>query len=154
MKHSAIRHSRHPLYAQRNQGMMLIEVLVAILIFALGVLGITALQAASIKTSAGAEYRTIAALQANNVISSMWASNRTTAALQANFASANGAQYLLWLPAVQAALPGVVGKPANQPSIVFGAAVGNTTPVTVTVIWQAPGEATPHNYVAAAQLAP
>lgn len=135
---------------------MLLEVLIAILIFAIGLLGIIGLQAASIKEAAGAEYRSIAALQANDVIGRMWASDRTAATLQANFASSSGPVYLNWLTAVNASgLPGVTTTP---PTITFTTvAGGGATPVssslaTVTIFWQAPGDTVAHSYVALAQL--
>lgn len=149
--------SRTVVNAQRRQaGFTLLEVLIAILIFAIGVLGIIGLQAASIKEAAGAEYRSTAALQANDIIGRMWASDRTAATLQSNFASPSGTVYLNWLSAVAASgLPGVSAKP---PTVTFTTvAGGGATPVssslaTVTIFWRAPSDTAAHSYVALTQL--
>ena len=91
---------------------MLLEVLVAILIFAIGVLSLVGLQVASIKESGKAKYRTDATLLANELIGRMWVTDRSFANLSAQFESAGpGAAYTAWLPAVQAALPGVAANP-------------------------------------------
>jgi type IV pilus assembly protein PilV len=110
---------------------MLLEVLVAVLIFAIGVLSIVGLQVNSIKQSSASKYRTDASLLADDVIGKMWITDRSNASLTA-FAT-GGAQYNSWLASVQATLPGVA---ANAPQIVVAA--DNT--VTVTVSWKAPNE--------------
>jgi type IV pilus assembly protein PilV len=140
-----------------HAGFMLLEALIGILLFTIGALGIIGLQAASIKVSAGSEYRSIAALQASDIISRMWVSDRTFATLQSNFSSSNsGAVYQDWLNTVNASgLPGVADSP---PTISFTTVVGGgSSPVssslaTVTIYWHAPGETELHNYVAVAQL--
>jgi type IV pilus assembly protein PilV len=142
---------------QRNHsGFMLLEVLIGILLFTIGALGISGLQAASIKAAAGSEYRSIAALQANDIIGRMWVSDRTFATLQANFSSSNGTVYLDWLNTVQASgLPGVADSP---PTITFTTVAGgggssvSSSLATVTIYWHAPGETGLHNYVTIAQL--
>jgi len=62
-------------YIQRlkqQSGLMLIEVLVSILIFSIGILGMVGLQVAATQNSANAEYRTIASSLANDIVSQMW----------------------------------------------------------------------------------
>ena len=76
--------------------MILIESLLAILIFSLGILALVGLQAAAVKQSADAKYRTEAALLANEIIGQMWVSDRTTAVLQGNFNSPGGARKPRW----------------------------------------------------------
>lgn len=61
-----------------QSGMLLIEVLVAVLIFSFGILGTVALHARSIQFSVNAEDRSRAALLANEIASSMWTSGTTT----------------------------------------------------------------------------
>src|SRR5258705_5858239 len=58
--------------AHRQSGMSLIEVLVAILVFSFGVLGMVGLQAQAVKLSTDSEDRTRAALLANQIVSEMW----------------------------------------------------------------------------------
>lgn len=150
---------------QSNAGFMMLEVLVALLVFALGVLGLVGLQATAVKQSGEAKYRSDAALLANELIGNVWAGNRTFAALQANVASANaGPQYAAWLARVSATLPGVAANPPTVvlqqipplPAVVAGGPV--LTPsvrMTVTVRWKAPGEdlgGQAHNVVMVTEL--
>ena len=134
-------------FARQQSGVILLEALLAILIFSLGILALVGLQAAAVKQSADAKYRTEAALLANEVIGQMWVSDRTTATLQGNFNSPGGADYNNWLVRVGGVLPGVA---ANPPEIV----IDNSGIATVTVRWAAPNEADPatHSYIAIAQI--
>ena len=80
-----------------QKGVMLLEALIAILIFSLGVLGVVAMQASAISASRDAHYRGIAAQLADELIGQMWAGDRSGPALQdmfqgsAGFVSANAA---------------------------------------------------------------
>ena len=138
-----------PDIARHQSGMILIEALLAILIFSLGILALVGLQATAIKQSADAKYRTEAALLANEIIGQMWVSDRTTAVLQANFNSPGGAAYNNWFARVSGILPGAA---ANSPPAI---AIDGQGIATVTVNWIAPNEpadAPIHNYVAMAQI--
>jgi type IV pilus assembly protein PilV len=122
-----------------QSGFMLIEVLISILVFSLGVLALVGLQTISIKQSTDAKYRADAAMLANEIIGQMWVTNRTPASL-ASFAT-GGANFLPWQARVQAALPGATG--ANLPTIVplaVGVPADPSTQMTVTVRWKAPNE--------------
>jgi type IV pilus assembly protein PilV len=138
-----------------QDGSVLLEALIAILIFSMGILAIVGLQAASIKTSTDAKYRSDASMLANQLIGQMWVSNRTTIPTQ--FASSPaGAAYTSWLNDVQATLPGATGT--NAPSVTI---VTNPLPLptsapthTVNMIlrWQSPGESSPHSYAVNTQI--
>jgi type IV pilus assembly protein PilV len=136
--------------ASRQTGAMLLEALIAILIFSMGILAIVGLQAAAIKNANDAMYRTNASLLANELIGHMWVSNRTVAAMQANFSSPGGAAYTDWLTNVQATLPGVTAT-ANLPTVNIAA---NGT-VTIGIFWKLPSEPAgmaAHTYIAVAQI--
>ena len=75
---------------RRESGMMLIEALVAILIFSIGILALVGLQATAVKQSTDARFRSDAAALTNDIIAEMWVSDRTTATLNANFAGSAG----------------------------------------------------------------
>lgn len=144
----------HNVHAQA--GVMLIEAMVAILIFSLGVLAVIQLQAVSVKQASGAQYRSMAALLANDLVSRMWASDKTPAVLQANFASSPaGANYTQWLNTVRnSGLPNVSSNPPTVsftagPASATGAA---STQATIKVFWKAPGETDTHSYEVVAQL--
>ena len=145
---------------------MLIEVLCSLLIFAIGILAMVGLQAASVQQSTAARYRAIAATQANDLIGRMWVSDRTAATLQASFASGSGSTtntgYASWYAAVQSSgLPKVSAQP---PTVAFttvaggGSSATSSSLATITIYWTAPGEAIPsgatsaHKYVAMAQI--
>lgn len=131
-----------------QQGAVVLEALISILIFSIGILAIIGLQAASIKNSAAAKYRTEASLLANRVIGDMWIGDKSTAALQTNFDSPDGASYVAWAATVAQTLPGVSGVPANAPTV----AIDANNEATITVYWQAPDEGAPHNYMAIARI--
>jgi type IV pilus assembly protein PilV len=135
-----------------QSGSMILEALISLLIFSMGILAIVGLQAASVSASTEARYRTEASMLANQLIGQMWVSNRTSAVLQAYSSTA---AYTAWLASVAATLPGVA---TNPPTISVVPNVGpNTTSsvVTVTIFWKAPSEpaANPaHQFVAIAQI--
>ena len=137
-----------------QRGFMLLEVLVAILIFALGVLGLVGLQANAIALSGQAKYRADATLLANDLIGRMWVSDRSFAALNAAFSSGGGgAEYVALKARAEAALPGAQSYPPivtvaqiNPLPALIGAAsavaVGlvPSNRVTITLNWKAPTE--------------
>jgi type IV pilus assembly protein PilV len=129
-----------------QQGSVVLEALISILLFSIGILAIVGLQAVSIKNVTAAKYRSDASLLVNQVIGQMWVGDKTNATLSANFSSPSGANYAAWASSVAQALPGVSGVPANAPTIAIDA--GNNA--TVTVFWQAPDETVAHNYTAIA----
>jgi type IV pilus assembly protein PilV len=77
--------SRH-----RQTGAYLLEALIGILIFALGVLGIVGLQAASLRTTSDSGLRAEAIFAANQLLGQMWTDDG--ASLTANYSSAIAAQ--------------------------------------------------------------
>lgn len=144
---------------------MLLEALISILIFSIGILAIVALQAVSIKNAGEAKYRSDASLLANQLIGRMWIDNRDSATLIANFSSPNGPSYISWRDSIIAnnTLPGVIvtPNPANLPTVVITSVAGgsavdpSSSLVTITLFWKAPDEPaamTPHQFTAVAQI--
>jgi type IV pilus assembly protein PilV len=131
----------------RQQGSMLLEALIAILIFSVGILALVGLQAASIKNTTDAKFRSDAAFLANKVIAQMWVADTATGANLATLFNTGGAGYNAWLADVQAGLPAATGAIAVAPGVMPGSNVA-----TVTLGWQAPGDNTAHSYVASAQI--
>lgn len=150
--------SRH--FATGQHGSMLLEALIAILIFSMGILAIVGMQAASIKQAGDAKYRSDANMLVNELIGQMWVSDRTAATLAAGFAT-GGAAYTAWLGShstpgtVAGTLPGTDGNP---PTVTVVQVPGTNPPtttsslVTIQVFWQAPGETAPHNHIAITQI--
>ena len=58
---------------QPQQGAILLEGLIAILLFSMGILAIVGLQATAIKTVADSQYRLQASFLANRLVAEMWA---------------------------------------------------------------------------------
>lgn len=146
----------------RQRGSMLLEGLISILLFSIGILAIVGLQATSIKISGDAKYRSDASLLANQLIGQMWASNRAPMTLQSNFSSPNGALYTNWSNSVSANLPGVSGVPGtvpNLPTVTFTTnthTIAQSSIATITIYWISPSEQQnglpAHKYVAVAEI--
>ncbi len=126
-----------------QQGSVLLESLIAVLIFSFGILALVALLGASVKNTTSAAYRTQASLMASQVIGQMWAGDKSAGGLAAYLTG--GAAYTAWKDKVAEALPGVTD--GNAPTITL-----QNNLYTITVFWKLPGEAQ-HQYVAVARIA-
>ena len=132
-----------------QRGAFLLEALIGILIFSLGVLGIVGLQARAIRFTNDAEFRAEAMYLANSLISQMWTDNR--ALLKTKYDSTlGGAGYTAFQTRVNTALAGatipapvvIVDGPPPLPQA--NSATSNV--VQVKVSWQLPGDPVIHNY--------
>ena len=132
---------RHAGAGRISRGFMLIEALVALLIFAFGVLGIVGLQASMTKAQTQSKFRADASLLAQQAIGAMWSDSSNLA----SYATASCAGYARcneWQTRVAAALPG--GTAAVDLSA--------TPEVLITITWQPPNEQT-HTYTALSAVA-
>jgi type IV pilus assembly protein PilV len=141
-----LRAARRPRRSPRaaHSGAILIEALVGILIFAIGVLGIVGLQASMTKAQTSSKFRGDAAYLASALIGTMWADN--IALNLPKYATAQCAGYNPcndWKNKVAAALPGGT-------SVVAVDAANN---VSVTIQWTLPNEGS-HSYTTSATLQP
>jgi len=143
----------------------MLEALVAILIFSMGIIALMGLQAVSIKSSADAKYRADAAYLANQIIAQMWVDRAnidqyahhpdagTGVCDPAGAASTNpnvtNTTPPGWIQRVAAALPGAT---SGIQQIAVTTPLGGTRQVAVTVCWQGPQETTTHNFVATALI--
>ena len=140
----------HSNFGRTQGGAFLLESLIGILIFSLGVLGIVGLQAQAIRFTNDAEYRAEAVYLANSVISQMWADDRAT--LKNNYDSVvGGPKYVAFKADVQ---NGMIGAIFPSPPVVKvdtadlpPAVTINSSVVQVQIFWQLPGDSTVHNYV-------
>lgn len=122
-----------------QSGVMLLEALIAILIFSMGILALIGLQAQSIRNSSEAKYRADASFLANQVVGYMWAdranfsqySHRPSGAVCAPTGtdSSNG-NVTAWLANVAALLPAAT---SSKQSITVDTA---TRRVTVRICWE------------------
>jgi type IV pilus assembly protein PilV len=137
--------------------MMLIETLIALMIFAMGILAVIGMQARSIGETMDARYRVDASFLANQILSQMWADRANLAGYACNpCKSASGGNTVTqaWVSQIQsttsqsAYLPGVTDT-ANQPSINVNT---SNNQVTVTLQWKSPQGGGVHNYTTMAQI--
>jgi len=117
---------------QRQSGVALLEALVGILIFSIGILALMGLQAQSIRNTVEAKYRNEAAYLANQIIGQMWVDRDNL--VDYDTAAGTSPAMAAWRTRVANKLPRVVAGGTNSPSIVVAG-----TQVTVTVFWQMPG---------------
>lgn len=136
-------------FRHHQQGVSLLEALISILIFAVGILAIVALQATSIRTGNEAKYRADASYLANQLIGRMWTDRANLAAYAHNAAGAfacdgrvgtsvaapANASLNTWLQTVSATLP--AGTNGAQRVVVNTA----TNLVTITMCWRAGNDA-------------
>lgn len=144
---------------------MLLEALIAILVFSLGILTVVALQATSIKLTGDAKYRTNATLLANQLIGRMWVRTDAAGTLKTNF-EPGGSAYNTWLAEVSGpdGLPGVVAASgattSTLPTVAIVttpvAGVGEVSDITITLFWRTPEMplgAPGHRHVVTTQIA-
>jgi type IV pilus assembly protein PilV len=120
-----------PSQGHRQRGATLIEVLVAILIFSFGLLGLVGLQSRAIQFSGNAEDRNIAASLAAEAATQMYTLRSTTAFVGSTQETAWQAKVVASLPAGSGVVSGLVAATATTPAF-----------RTITVSWQptnAPG---------------
>jgi len=156
----------------REEGVMLIEALIAILIFSIGILAVVGMQATAIKNVTESKSRSEAAFLAEELMAQMWIDqNISTGAVQVNTSNVNVANYNYpgsgsvparlgtispptgWIGRVTTKLPGAT-------TVLPKVTITNPTPsgatVKVEIFWQLPEEATlglpPHSHTVIASI--
>ena len=122
-----------------QRGVMLLEALVAILIFTIGIVAVMGMQVASINEVTQAKYRTDAAYLANQITGMMWID-------QPNLLSYTSPGYVgraTWDATVASSLPQGTGTIAV-----------NGRRVTVTIQWRMPSDIVTRRFVAVANINP
>jgi type IV pilus assembly protein PilV len=145
-----------------QRGFLLVEALVAIALFSLGVLALVAFQSSAISISGDSKSRSDAAFLANQIVARMWTDRTNVAAYALNAtgtacstaSSANSSTH----PPVAAWLVGVQGNGGTALGLLPGATdlrqqitVSSASEVTVTLCWRAPA-GTVHRYTAHSQI--
>lgn len=145
-----------------QKGSVLLEALVAILIFSFGILALVALQAVAIKNSIDAKYRSDASYLANQIIGQIWV-DRANVANYGHYQtgplcaftgspSANISPWVTpvtsWVTQAAGLLPGMSDNKAQ----VLVTDIGNTKRVKVTLCWKTPQETSHHNFTVTAQI--
>lgn len=115
--------------ANTQQGAILLESLIAMLIFSMGILALVGLQAAMISNTSDAKYRSVASYLAQQKLGELWADpNHIIATTE---------------PVALDELPN------GQYTMSHTAASGE---VSITITWQAPGDTAVHNVTTNARI--
>ena len=125
-----------------QKGVLLLEAMIAILLFSVGVLAVVGLQANAIKNVAQSKYRSDAAFLVDQILGQMW-SDRINIG---NYVLPSGTSPYVtaWVTQVGAALPNATA--ANAPTITIAPTAYAGPPaytayqITVTVYWQSAEE--------------
>ena len=149
--------------ARRSQrGVVLVEALIAILIFSLGILGVVGMQARSVQVMTEATFRAQAAQHASELLSEMWTADPGQRANLYSSSASTPIRYTQWktrMTTGSLALPGVASNPpqvtVNTQQVAYsavGAGSQTVSAVTITVFWQPPGVSTPSSYTTTAMI--
>jgi type IV pilus assembly protein PilV len=137
------------------QGVMLIEALIAILIFSIGILAIVGMQGVAIKTVTQSKYRSEAAFLANEVLSQLWADTTNLASYDFPQGAAVPTRLTAWKARVDARLPGTT-DPNMAPTVTITSANAQGATVQIVIWWRLPEEKTqgvdPHSYTVLASV--
>lgn len=141
-----------------DHGMVLLEALVALVVFAIGALAFVGLQAFSFKASGDAKYRADAAFMADAVVGHMatdipnlvqYAHNPNSGAVAANCrptaSPSINANVREWTASLTQMLPNAT---ADRQQII----VDPSGEVTIRICWQAPQDTTPSTYIMKAAI--
>lgn len=123
-----------------QQGVVLLEALIGVLIFSLGVIGLVGVQAAMLKGTTASQYRSEAGYIAQQQLGKMWAD------------PCNLASYSTGVPTPVASLPNGTLMITHQfsgtePNDACPGGHQNIDQTTVTVTWRLPGETMDHQVV-------
>jgi type IV pilus assembly protein PilV len=118
-------------------GVMLIEALVAILLFSVGVVAVMGMQAVSIEQVSQAKYRTDASYLADQIVGKMWLDQSNIP----SYATAGYTGRAAWDAVVASTLPNGTGT-----------IVVNGTLITITINWRLPNETTTRKFVHVANI--
>ena len=131
-----------------QQGVMLIEALIGILIFSIGILALIGMQGVAIKNTADSRYRSEAAFLANQVVGQMWADipnltkYDTTVMASCAVTPPNACTRRDdWRTQVERSLPGIdVAAGTLAPAITVDSSNPGNIGVKVLIQWKQPGE--------------
>jgi len=147
-------------FAGRKQaGVMLLEVLIAILIFSIGILAVVGMQAAAINNVNDSKNRSEAAFLTNRLLSQMWTDAGSISAYSFPLGAGEPPKLATWLHDNTVGVYKLLPNASTVPPIVtITNATGTGAQVTITVRWLMPEEAAqtpqppPHNYTVVATV--
>jgi type IV pilus assembly protein PilV len=153
-------------FRDRQSGVMLIEALIAILIFSIGILAVVGMQGIAIKNVTESRSRSEASFLAGELLTQMWVDQNINAA-QVNTSNVTAANYNYagtgtvparlagWVARVQGKLPGST-QPGIRPKVTITNATASGATVKIELFWQNPEETSlglpPHAQVVIASV--
>jgi len=159
----------------RQKGVMLIEALIAILIFSIGILAVVGMQGVAIKNVTESRARSEAAFFAQALLAQMWIDQNISGGVNTSNVTFNNYNYTGsgspparltdWVAQVNAKLPGstvwmpkvTITNPAAIP-VVNPTPAASGADVKIEIFWQSPEEASltppppPHSYTIMASI--
>lgn len=127
----------------RASGFMLLEALVAILVFSLAILGVIAFQATSSRLTTDAAFRTEASLYAEELIARMMLSDSGNVIPHYSSATA-GPQFVAWRDTRLVNLPGSAATVTISPD---PTGLSSTFVAQIQITWLPPGASNAGDYV-------
>jgi type IV pilus assembly protein PilV len=153
-------------FRDRQEGVMLIEALIAILIFSIGILAVVGMQSIAIKNVTESRSRSEASFLAGELLTQMWV-DQSINATQVNTSNVTVANYNYpgtgtvparltgWVARVQGKLPGST-LPGIRPKVTITNATASGATIKIELFWQNPEEASlglpPHSHVVIASV--
>lgn len=143
-----------------QSGVSLLESMLAILIFSVGILALVALQSTSVKATTESKFRGDAGFLASRLIAQMWTDVTNLTQYRHNDGGADCAfggaasgygPMTAWLGDLQAALPGATAATV-QVVVVQNPLGADHNRVAINICWQPPGADAPRKYSTVTQI--
>ena len=119
----------------KKKGIFIIESILALVIFMIGILGIIKYQGETIIATSDSQYRINATFLADSLIGDMWIE-------QANinsFVDKSSSSYQAWFQQLESSLPGVIdGTSDTAPIITVSNGVDGAKIINITIKWKQP----------------
>ncbi len=138
--------------SNKQSGSVLLEALIAFLLFSTGVVGLIGLQTAAFTDTAQSKYRMDAGFLTNQIISSMWVDGVDKVPDYAITGGVGGVKTETWLAQVYKLLPGAADNPPSIAVVDDSNATGRRYAVTVTIQWMPPRDTVVHRYIGSAYI--
>jgi len=152
----------------REAGVMLIEALIAILIFSIGILAVVGMQSVALKNATESKHRSEAAFLAQELMAQMWIDQAINPVTRINTSNVNPANYDYpgtgsppprladWVDRVNKRLPGSNLPGGVMPKVTITNPTASGATVKIEIFWRLPEEATlglpPHSHTVVASI--
>jgi type IV pilus assembly protein PilV len=142
----------------KQEGVVLLEVLIAILIFSMGILAVVGMQAVAVKNVTDSKYRSDAAFLTNRLLSQMWTDAGNIASYAYTGTGPVPAKLQSWITnATKTGVNDLLPDAATvQPIVTITGASASGAQVSIQVFWRMPEEKTKllpaHRYTVVASI--